>query len=212
MYRTDISPSACCLSSEVKNIWCNEWCQRAGRNLLWACELLQETIWRLSVKTREQQTHLRLSKMFLSLYWAISLCLLLFSFLHACHSCCPAMQRLRGRPVRTRTIVWWWCHHCVFFFYSPGSLWLLHPVSSQDLRIHMTWFKPHVLFTIMASMVANGNQDGQSLVLKGVDPETCMIVFKNHWAQVNTNKHTSEEAQTDILGPGACSLIQGRKI
>ncbi|KAI3353317.1 hypothetical protein L3Q82_019855 [Scortum barcoo] len=36
----------------------------------------------------------------------------------------------------------------------------------------------------MASMVANGNRDGQSLVLKGVDPETCMIVFKNHWAQV----------------------------
>ncbi|XP_061778992.2 FHF complex subunit HOOK-interacting protein 1A [Nerophis lumbriciformis] len=36
----------------------------------------------------------------------------------------------------------------------------------------------------MASMVANGNQDGQSLVLQGVDPETCMIVFKNHWAQV----------------------------
>ncbi|KAI9525524.1 hypothetical protein NQZ68_006073 [Dissostichus eleginoides] len=37
---------------------------------------------------------------------------------------------------------------------------------------------------MMASMVANGNRDGQALVLKGVDPETCMIVFKNHWAQV----------------------------
>ncbi|XP_062333797.1 FHF complex subunit HOOK-interacting protein 1A [Osmerus eperlanus] len=36
----------------------------------------------------------------------------------------------------------------------------------------------------MASMVVNGNRAGQSLVLKGVDPETCMIVFKNHWAQV----------------------------
>lgn len=36
----------------------------------------------------------------------------------------------------------------------------------------------------MASMVANGSRDGQPLVLKGVDPETCMIVFKNHWAQV----------------------------
>lgn len=36
----------------------------------------------------------------------------------------------------------------------------------------------------MASMVANGNRDGQALDLKGVDPETCMIVFKNHWAQV----------------------------
>ncbi|XP_052342679.1 FHF complex subunit HOOK interacting protein 1A-like [Oncorhynchus keta] len=40
---------------------------------------------------------------------------------------------------------------------------------------------------MMASMVANGNSDGrqgEALVLKGVDPETCMIVFKNHWAQV----------------------------
>ncbi|XP_041838464.1 protein FAM160A1 isoform X2 [Melanotaenia boesemani] len=39
---------------------------------------------------------------------------------------------------------------------------------------------------MMASMVANGNATGDepSLVLKGVDPETCMIVFKNHWAQV----------------------------
>lgn len=36
----------------------------------------------------------------------------------------------------------------------------------------------------MTSMVADGNRGGQSLVLKGVDPETCMIVFKNHWAQV----------------------------
>ncbi|XP_023654858.1 FHF complex subunit HOOK-interacting protein 1A [Paramormyrops kingsleyae] len=35
----------------------------------------------------------------------------------------------------------------------------------------------------MASTVASGNQDGPP-VLKGVDPETCMIVFKNHWAQV----------------------------
>uniref|UniRef100_A0A9J7YCY9 FHF complex subunit HOOK interacting protein 1A n=2 Tax=Cyprinus carpio TaxID=7962 RepID=A0A9J7YCY9_CYPCA len=36
----------------------------------------------------------------------------------------------------------------------------------------------------MTSMVANGTRGDQSLVLKGVDPETCMIVFKNHWAQV----------------------------
>ncbi|XP_033891666.3 FHF complex subunit HOOK-interacting protein 1A-like [Acipenser ruthenus] len=36
----------------------------------------------------------------------------------------------------------------------------------------------------MASLVARANEDNQSLILKGVDPETCMIVFKNHWAQV----------------------------
>ncbi|XP_063074446.1 FHF complex subunit HOOK-interacting protein 1A [Engraulis encrasicolus] len=37
---------------------------------------------------------------------------------------------------------------------------------------------------MMASVVARGNQASQSTVLQGVDPETCMIVFKNHWAQV----------------------------
>ncbi|XP_026873686.2 protein FAM160A1 [Electrophorus electricus] len=36
----------------------------------------------------------------------------------------------------------------------------------------------------MASAVASGIRTGQSVVLQGVDPETCMIVFKNHWAQV----------------------------
>ncbi|KAI5607336.1 protein FAM160A1, partial [Silurus asotus] len=36
----------------------------------------------------------------------------------------------------------------------------------------------------MASAVANRSPGNQSLVLNGVDPETCMIVFKNHWAQV----------------------------
>ncbi|KAK3507573.1 hypothetical protein QTP70_028648 [Hemibagrus guttatus] len=36
----------------------------------------------------------------------------------------------------------------------------------------------------MASVVANRSRGNQLLGLKGVDPETCMIVFKNHWAQV----------------------------
>uniref|UniRef100_A0A3Q3WMA5 FHF complex subunit HOOK-interacting protein C-terminal domain-containing protein n=1 Tax=Mola mola TaxID=94237 RepID=A0A3Q3WMA5_MOLML len=35
----------------------------------------------------------------------------------------------------------------------------------------------------MASMVVGGTRK-KSLTLRGVDPETCMIVFKNHWAQV----------------------------
>lgn len=39
-------------------------------------------------------------------------------------------------------------------------------------------------------MVVGGNQK-KSLTLRGVDPETCMIVFKNHWAQVinSSNNH-----------------------
>ncbi|XP_028330596.1 protein FAM160A1-like [Gouania willdenowi] len=35
---------------------------------------------------------------------------------------------------------------------------------------------------MMATVVVGGR--GKSLTLSGVDPETCMIVFKNHWAQV----------------------------
>lgn len=36
---------------------------------------------------------------------------------------------------------------------------------------------------MMASVVIGGHRK-KSLTLRGVDPETCMIVFKNHWAQV----------------------------
>ncbi|KAJ8335654.1 hypothetical protein SKAU_G00389960 [Synaphobranchus kaupii] len=57
---------------------------------------------------------------------------------------------------------------------------------------------------MMASMVASGNDDGQALNLKGVDPETCMIVFKNHWAQVAKilEKH-------DPLRSGGVGLLGG---
>lgn len=37
-------------------------------------------------------------------------------------------------------------------------------------------------------MVSGGN-GRRALTLQGVDPETCMIVFKNHWTQVY--KHLS---------------------
>lgn len=37
---------------------------------------------------------------------------------------------------------------------------------------------------MMASVVVGGTRR-KSLTLNGVDPETCMIVFKNHWAQVS---------------------------
>uniref|UniRef100_A0A672PJC7 FHF complex subunit HOOK interacting protein 1A n=1 Tax=Sinocyclocheilus grahami TaxID=75366 RepID=A0A672PJC7_SINGR len=36
----------------------------------------------------------------------------------------------------------------------------------------------------MLASVVSGNNGGRALTLKGVDPETCMIVFKNHWTQV----------------------------
>uniref|UniRef100_A0A672NVB0 FHF complex subunit HOOK interacting protein 1A n=1 Tax=Sinocyclocheilus grahami TaxID=75366 RepID=A0A672NVB0_SINGR len=56
----------------------------------------------------------------------------------------------------------------------------------------------------MTSMVANGTRGGQSLVPKGVDPETCMIVFKNHWAQVVKilEKHDPLRSNVGGLGGG----------
>lgn len=41
----------------------------------------------------------------------------------------------------------------------------------------------------MASVVVGGTRK-KSLTLNGVDPETCMIVFKNHWAQVIDRTHS----------------------
>uniref|UniRef100_A0A673HMJ3 Protein FAM160A1-like n=1 Tax=Sinocyclocheilus rhinocerous TaxID=307959 RepID=A0A673HMJ3_9TELE len=54
----------------------------------------------------------------------------------------------------------------------------------------------------MTSMVANWNRGGQSLVPKGVDPETCMIVFKNHWAQVVKILEKHDPLRSNVGGPG----------
>ncbi|KAM4604314.1 FHF complex subunit HOOK-interacting protein 1A [Polymixia lowei] len=64
---------------------------------------------------------------------------------------------------------------------------------------------------MMASMVANGSRDGQSVVLEGVDPETCMIVFKNHWAQVVKilEKHDPLRSGSGLPSLGVISLSAG---
>ncbi|XP_026158376.1 protein FAM160A1 [Mastacembelus armatus] len=61
---------------------------------------------------------------------------------------------------------------------------------------------------MMASMVANGNRDRESVVLKGVDPETCMIVFKNHWAQVVKilEKHDPLRSSSTLPSLGVINL------
>ncbi|XP_041841087.1 protein FAM160A1-like [Melanotaenia boesemani] len=58
---------------------------------------------------------------------------------------------------------------------------------------------------MMASVVVGGNRR-KSLTLRGVDPETCMIVFKNHWAQVVKilEKHEPSRSST-----GALSFLSG---
>ncbi|TWW62994.1 Protein FAM160A1 [Takifugu flavidus] len=54
---------------------------------------------------------------------------------------------------------------------------------------------------MMASVVAGGRRR-KSLTLRGVDPETCMIVFKNHWAQVVRilEKHEPSRSSVGALG------------
>uniref|UniRef100_A0A671YRU1 FHF complex subunit HOOK interacting protein 1A n=1 Tax=Sparus aurata TaxID=8175 RepID=A0A671YRU1_SPAAU len=63
----------------------------------------------------------------------------------------------------------------------------------------------------MASMVASGNRDGQPLVPKGVDPETCMIVFKNHWAQVVKilEKHDPLRSSSTLTSLSVINLTTG---
>ncbi|TKS93260.1 Protein FAM160A1 [Collichthys lucidus] len=58
---------------------------------------------------------------------------------------------------------------------------------------------------MMASVVVGGIRK-RSLTLRGVDPETCMIVFKNHWAQVVKilEKHEPGRGST-----GALSFLSG---
>ncbi|XP_056156780.1 LOW QUALITY PROTEIN: FHF complex subunit HOOK-interacting protein 1A-like [Lampris incognitus] len=53
---------------------------------------------------------------------------------------------------------------------------------------------------MMASVVAGDNRK-KSLTLRGVDPETCMIVFKNHWAQVVKilEKHEASRSSSGAL-------------
>ncbi|XP_035531720.1 protein FAM160A1-like [Morone saxatilis] len=58
---------------------------------------------------------------------------------------------------------------------------------------------------MMASVVVGGNRK-KSLTLRGVDPETCMIVFKNHWAQV---VKILEKHEPGRGGTGALSFLSG---
>ncbi|XP_071315815.1 FHF complex subunit HOOK-interacting protein 1A-like [Trachinotus anak] len=58
---------------------------------------------------------------------------------------------------------------------------------------------------MMASVVVGGNRK-KSLTLRGVDPETCMIVFKNHWAQVVKILEKHEPGRS---GTGTLSFLSG---
>ncbi|XP_062239504.1 FHF complex subunit HOOK-interacting protein 1A-like isoform X2 [Platichthys flesus] len=58
---------------------------------------------------------------------------------------------------------------------------------------------------MMASVVVRGARK-KSLTLRGVDPETCMIVFKNHWAQVVKILEKHEPGRS---GTGALSFLSG---
>ncbi|CAN9509360.1 unnamed protein product [Ophioblennius macclurei] len=58
---------------------------------------------------------------------------------------------------------------------------------------------------MMASVVLGGSRR-KSLTLRGVDPETCMIVFKNHWSQVVKILEKHEPGRS---GAGALSFLSG---
>lgn len=63
------------------------------------------------------------------------------------------------------------------------------------------------------SSVATGSKLQQAMSLQGVDPETCMIVFKNHWAQVVKilEKHDplkNTQAKYGSIPPDEASAVQ----
>uniref|UniRef100_A0A7N4NSL6 FHF complex subunit HOOK interacting protein 1A n=1 Tax=Sarcophilus harrisii TaxID=9305 RepID=A0A7N4NSL6_SARHA len=65
----------------------------------------------------------------------------------------------------------------------------------------------------MMSSVARGSKIQQAVSLQGVDPETCMIVFKNHWAQVVKilEKHDplkNAQAKYGSIPPDEASAVQ----
>uniref|UniRef100_A0A4W6FCD1 Family with sequence similarity 160 member A1b n=1 Tax=Lates calcarifer TaxID=8187 RepID=A0A4W6FCD1_LATCA len=62
---------------------------------------------------------------------------------------------------------------------------------------------------MMASVVVGGNRK-RSLTLRGVDPETCMIVFKNHWAQVVKilEKHEPSRSATGALTSAVQNYVE----
>lgn len=105
------------------------------------------------------------------------------------------------------------CSLCVSYSLAHSSTGLQGSASSTQLpwlplltEDHLSLphygLDPHSAGTgiMMASVVANGNQGSQSLVLKGVDPETCMIVFKNHWAQVRASLLRQVRSGWGVIG------------
>ncbi|CAO2612712.1 FHF complex subunit HOOK interacting protein 1A [Lemmus lemmus] len=65
----------------------------------------------------------------------------------------------------------------------------------------------------MMSSVSTESKLQQAVSLKGVDPETCMIVFKNHWAQVVKilEKHDplkNSQAKYGSIPPDEASAVQ----
>ncbi|XP_045687671.1 FHF complex subunit HOOK interacting protein 1A [Phyllostomus hastatus] len=65
----------------------------------------------------------------------------------------------------------------------------------------------------MMSSVATESKPQQAVSLQGVDPETCMIVFKNHWAQVVKilEKHDplkNTQAKYGSIPPDEASAVQ----
>uniref|UniRef100_A0A8C0S5L1 FHF complex subunit HOOK-interacting protein C-terminal domain-containing protein n=1 Tax=Canis lupus familiaris TaxID=9615 RepID=A0A8C0S5L1_CANLF len=65
----------------------------------------------------------------------------------------------------------------------------------------------------MMSSVTTENKFQQAVSLQGVDPETCMIVFKNHWAQVVKilEKHDplkNTQAKYGSIPPDEASAVQ----
>lgn len=105
----------------------------------------QETLW----AKVEQDASLSL------LYRVIWLSLLLFSFLHACHSCCLAMQRERGREMHCKSPV---ISLYGLLFYEATFC----DSVCDDVRLCFFPLRPSAIMLPPVVMVAPSKQSGMS--------------------------------------------------
>lgn len=75
---------------------------------------------------------------------------------------------------------WQWNVKKLHFYCDPWKLVAAYQVFMK-IKYDLGAFD---LWRLMMSSVATESKIQRAVSLQGVDPETCMIVFKNHWAQV----------------------------
>ena len=156
---------------DVKKCFCNERDVRGPAGIHSGRLRYSKSIWQLGPKSRALRAEVEQDACLSLLHWVIRLCLLLFSFLHACHSCRLAMQSGERDALHSPLISLYLCRcfmkrlfvsHCVtmsacVFFLSLHPQVLCHYAPSRGysctqqavrnvlLLLPMTWSNPRMI-------------------------------------------------------------------